>query len=111
MPHCGVADDRARVRAIVGAEMQRRDVASSCAGRFRLAAAAAALPGVDLAYPVEANAVFLALPAAAIARLHERYHFYVWDDDAGVVRLMCSWQTTPEDVDQLADALRAAVVR
>lgn len=76
----------------------------------RLAAAAAALPGVDLAYPVEANAVFLALPAAAIARLHERYHFYVWDDDAGVVRLMCSWQTTPEDVDQLADALRAAVV-
>ena len=33
--------------------------------------------------------------AAVIERLHERYHFYVWDEDGGVVRLMCAWQTTP----------------
>jgi len=75
----------------------------------RLGDAVAFTPGAQLAYPVQANAVFAALPAAAIERLHERYHFYVWDEEAGVVRLMCSWQTTPEDVDALAAALRDAV--
>ena len=74
----------------------------------RLADAVVATPGVDLAYPVQANAVFAALPATAIERLHERYHFYVWDEDAGVVRWMCSWQTTPRDVDELAAAVREA---
>ena len=75
----------------------------------RLGDAVAAAPGVEIAYPVEANAVFAALPQAAIERLHERYHFYVWDEDAGVVRLMCSWQTTPDDVDALVRAVREAV--
>jgi threonine aldolase len=75
----------------------------------RLRDALAAVPGVELAYPVEANAVFVALPVTAIERLHERYHFYVWDEDTGVVRLMCSWQTTPEDVDALAAAIGEAV--
>jgi threonine aldolase len=74
----------------------------------RLAAAAAATPGVEVAYPAQANAVFAALSAAAIERLHERYHFYVWDEDAGIVRWMCSWQTTPRDVDELAAAVREA---
>ena len=74
----------------------------------RLGDVVAATPGVELAYPVQANAVFAALPAAVIERLHERYHFYVWDEEAGVVRWMCSWQTTPADVDELAAALREA---
>lgn len=75
----------------------------------RLGDAVAAVPGVELAYPVQANAVFAAVPAAAIERLHERYHFYAWDEDAGVVRLMCAWQTTPDDVDALVAALREAM--
>jgi threonine aldolase len=74
----------------------------------RLRDALLATPGAELAYPVEANAVFVALPTDCIERLHERYHFYVWDEDAGVVRLMCSWQTTPDDVDLLVAAVRDA---
>ena len=31
--------------------------------------------------------------------------FYVWDETAGTVRLMCSWDTTAEDIDELAGAL------
>ena len=74
----------------------------------RLGDAVGAVPGVELAYPVQANAVFAALPAAAIERLHEQYHFYVWDEEAGVVRWMCSWQTTPADVEELVAALGEA---
>ena len=60
---------------------------------------------------MQANAVFAALPAAVIERLHERYHFYVWDEEAGVVRWMCSWQTTPADVDGLVAALHDAMAQ
>ena len=56
--------------------------------------AVAAMPGSRL-YPVQANAVFAA-PAGGGDRAAARaVHFYVWDEEAGVVRWMCSWQTTP----------------
>lgn len=71
----------------------------------RLGEAAANVPGVSLAYPVQANAVFATLAPAVTARLLEQYLFYVWDEQTGVVRWMCSWQTTPDEVDALIDAL------
>ena len=53
---------------------------------------------------------------AAIERLRAalaaELPFYVWDEAAGTVRLMCSWDTTEEDVDGLAAAPRGgAIVR
>jgi threonine aldolase len=74
----------------------------------RLGDGVAAAPGVGLAHPVQANAVFAVLPPPVIERLHDQYHFYVWDEQASVVRWMCSWQTTPDDVDGLLTALREA---
>ena len=91
-------------------DLWRRVAGHANAMARRLNAAVAEIPGVGSAYPVQANAVFATLPAAAIERLHERYHFYVWDEAGGVIRLMCSWQTTPDDVDALVVALRAAAV-
>jgi threonine aldolase len=75
----------------------------------RLADAITAIDGVELAHQVEANGVFANLPAAAIDRLRDALPaampFYVWDETAGTVRLMCSWDTTAEDIDELAGAL------
>ena len=87
-----------------------RETAGHANSMARRLGDAVATAGVALAYPVQANAVFAALPGAVIERLHERYHFYVWDEDAGVVRWMCSWQTSEEDVDALAGAVREAMV-
>jgi threonine aldolase len=62
---------------------------------------------------VQANAVFVSLPGGAIdplrAALPGELPFYVWDEKRGVVRLMCSWDTTEEDVDGLAAAVAGAV--
>ncbi len=56
-------------------------------------------------HPVEANAVFVEMDDAALARLHAAGWFaYRFLD--GSVRFMCSWATTLEAVDELADALR-----
>jgi threonine aldolase len=76
----------------------------------RLADGLRAIPGVRIAYPVEANAVFPALPRTVIDRLLRQYRFYAWDEAAGVVRFMCSWQTTPADVDDLIAAVTAAAI-
>lgn len=79
----------------------------------RLGSGVEALDGADLVHPVEANAVFARLPRPAIDRLLEElpaeHPFYVWDEAAGVVRWMCSWDTTTGDVDGLLAAAERAL--
>jgi threonine aldolase len=99
----------AQLLRLLEGDLWRETAGHANAMARRLGDAVAAVPGVRIAYPLQANAVFAALPRPVIERLHERYHFYVWDEAAGVVRWMCSWQTTTGDVDALAGALREAV--
>jgi threonine aldolase len=60
------------------------------------------IPRVKVVYAVEANGVFAQIPRAAIKRIQERYFFYVWSEEESVVRWMCSFDTTDEDVRQFA---------
>ncbi len=57
---------------------------------------------VNIVYPVEANGVFAQIPRASIAKIQERYFFYVWSEEDSVVRWMCSFDTTEEDVKEFA---------
>lgn len=60
--------------------------------------------GVEVVYPVQANAVFVRLPPGWAAGLHARgFYFYTI---AGAERLMCSWDTEEADVAALVTALR-----
>ncbi len=56
------------------------------------------IPRVKIVYPVEANGVFAQIPRDAIKKIKERYFFYVWSEEESVVRWMCSFDTTEEDV-------------
>ena len=89
------------------------DAAAANEKAARLGAAVEELDGVELVHPVEANGVFARLPREAIERLMGElpgeHPFYVWDEDVEVVRWMCSWDTTDEDVETLVDALRASL--
>jgi len=66
---------------------------------------AAAMP-FEITHPVEANAVFVAMDEAALDRLRGA-GWFVYRFIDGSVRFMCSWATTPEAVDSLAETLRA----
>ena len=73
----------------------------------RLAAAIRTLPGIEIAYPVESNAVFARIPDQTVEAMHQRgWRFYThvggWEES----RLMCSWDTTPGDVDSFAADLK-----
>jgi threonine aldolase len=58
------------------------------------------IPRIKIVYPVEANGVFALVPRSAIPKLLKRYFFYVWNEEQSVVRWMCSFDTTEEDVRQ-----------
>ena len=62
--------------------------------------------GLDVVYPVQANGVFVRLPREVWTRLQEKYFFYDWDEDDNVVRFMCSFDTTAEDIDLFALTLK-----
>src|SRR6266496_980020 len=69
------------------------------------------IPQVKIVYKVEANGVFAKIPRQAIAKLQKRYFFYVWNEEESVVRWMCSFDTTAEDVQQFAKFVAETVRR
>ena len=72
----------------------------------RLDAAIRELPGVRVAYPVETNAVFAAIPDDVVQALHQRGWKFYTNVGVDYARLMCSWDTTKEDVDSFAADLK-----
>jgi len=72
----------------------------------RLAEGIADVPSTRLLAPVEANGVFVDVPQSMIAALRERgWQFYEFIGATGI-RLMCSWDMTPEIVDALVADIR-----
>jgi threonine aldolase len=71
----------------------------------RLEAELRTVPGVQVLHPVEANAVFVRFPAGWSDALHARgrQYYAIADGD----RLMCSWDTTEEDIADFVPDVRA----
>ena len=67
------------------------------------------IPQVRVVWRVEANGVFAQIPEPAIAKIKERYFFYPWIEEECIVRWMCSFDTTEEDVREFAKVVREAV--
>lgn len=70
------------------------------------------IPQLNISQVVEANGVFVLMPSELIPRLQEQYFFHVWnetpnvDGDLKEVRLMCSWDTTEEDIKGFVELIK-----
>ncbi|MBQ9587589.1 MAG: low specificity L-threonine aldolase [Bacteroidales bacterium] len=62
--------------------------------------------GIKIMYPVQVNSVFAQLPRQVWQALQKEYFFYDWDEEMDVVRWMCSFDTTEDDVHQFVAALK-----
>lgn len=62
--------------------------------------------GVRVMYPVQVNSVFVQLPADIWHALQKEYFFYDWDEAQNVVRWMCSFDTTEEDIHSFVASLK-----
>ncbi|WP_336322313.1 low specificity L-threonine aldolase [Streptomyces lavendofoliae] len=92
--------------ALLAKDLWLRNARHSNAMAQRLAEGVRAVDGVEILHPVQANAVFARLPHQVSRRLQDRFRFYFWDEAAGDVRWMCSFDTTEDDVDAFVLALK-----
>lgn len=97
--------------ALLSGDLWLRNARHANAMAQRLAEGVKSVDGVQILHPVQANAVFARLPHEVSERLQKRYRFYFWDEAAGDVRWMCSFDTTEEDVDGFLTALREEMGR
>ena len=101
--------------ALLDGDLWLRSASHANAMATRLGDAVGAVEGVELMQPVEANGVFARLPHAAsrrlLAELPGEHPFYFWDEPAGIVRWMCAWDTTADDVDAFVQGVREAVAQ
>ncbi len=90
-----------------GAWLKHAAHANQCAAL--LEAELRVVPEIEILFPRQANSVFLNMPPALSHALHERgWHFYSYIGMGGA-RLMCSWDTTEEDVHDFVHDLKAVV--
>jgi threonine aldolase len=100
-----------QLEALLSKDLWLRNARHSNAMAQRLAAGVREVDGVEILYPVQANAVFARLPHEVSRRLQERFRFYFWDEAAGDVRWMCAFDTTEDDVDSFLQALKEELAR
>jgi threonine aldolase len=67
------------------------------------------IPQVRVVWEVEANGVFAQIPRHAVQKIKGRYFFYMWIEEECIVRWMCSFDTTEEDVKDFAKVVAEAV--
>ena len=65
------------------------------------------IPQVQVMYPVQVNGVFVKLPRNVWTELQKQYFFYDWDIDNDVVRWMCSFDTSEDDINNFVKALKS----
>lgn len=64
------------------------------------------IPKIKLTQEVETNAVFVIIPREFVSIIQEKYFFYVWNEEISEVRLMTSFDTTKEDIDNFVNSLK-----
>ena len=75
----------------------------------RLAAALDNVAGLELVCPVETNMLFPRLPRGVLEALQRDFYFYTWRDSDAVARWVTSFDTSDEDVDLFAAAVKRAL--
>lgn len=97
--------------ALLDGDLWRRNAGHANAMATRLADGVRNLPGLTITQEVQANAVFATIPPAVTPGLQAVMPFHVWDAKTNEVRWVCSWDTTPAEIDGFIDAVSDALTR
>lgn len=95
--------------ALFGSDLWLENAQHANAMAARLAAGIASLPGIEFVQPQQVNSLFVRMPKQIIKPLQDEFHFYDWIESQNIVRLMCSWDTTSDDVDEFIAGIKRAL--
>lgn len=76
-----------------------------------LASGLGKIPGVELAYPVQANGVFVRMPEQMMNTLLNEYFFYVTYENGPVARFMTSFDTTEGEVNRFLTSVMQSIAQ
>lgn len=95
--------------ALLDGDLWQRNAAHANRMARLLAERVRDVPGLTISQPVEANGVFARVSPEHIPPLLAHASFYVWDAVSSEVRWMTSWDTTEDDIEQFARAVRSII--
>jgi threonine aldolase len=64
------------------------------------------IPGITVTQKVQSNGVFVIMPSDLAEKMRKHYFFYPWDEKRSEYRLMASWDTQREDIEDFVRLLR-----
>jgi len=67
------------------------------------------IPEVKVVWKVEANGVFVQIPRHSIEKIKQHYFYYTWIEEESIVRWMCSFDTSEDDIRKFAAVVAEAV--
>lgn len=62
---------------------------------------------VEVTKPVQANGIFATHPVELNEKMWAQYPYYVWDEHTNEVRIMCSWDTTEQEVEKFVTFMKS----
>jgi threonine aldolase len=74
-----------------------------------LAAELEKITGCTIMQKVEANAVFIAITHKYIDEIQKKFFFNIWEGKQPVIRLMTSFNTKEEDIQELIQVIKKIV--
>jgi threonine aldolase len=64
------------------------------------------IDGITITQKVQSNGVFVIMPHDIAEKMRSHYFFYPWDEKRSEWRLMCSWDTEEEDIENFVRLLK-----
>lgn len=64
------------------------------------------LKEIQITQPVQSNGVFAIMPKVVAEKVSKTFFFYPWNELTSEYRLMTSWDTTEEDIDNFVNLLK-----
>lgn len=99
----------AQFEALLSGDLWHRSAAHANSMARLLAEELEKVPRISLSQAVEANGVFATIPKQFVPQLQKKYFFYVWNEAISEVRLMCSFDTSEEDIQDFVGFVRRVV--
>jgi threonine aldolase len=99
----------AQFEALLSNDLWKRNALHSNNMAKKLKQGLQSIPQIQITQSVDGNGVFAKFPKEIILGLQQEIFFYVWNDRTNEVRLMCSFDTKEEEIDQFVRKIKELI--
>lgn len=99
----------AQFEALLSNDLWKRSATHANAVAKKLEEGLRSIPQITVTQSVDGNGVFAIFPKEIIEKLQQEIFFYVWNDRTNEVRLMCSFDTTEEEINRFVKRIKELI--